>query len=43
MRIVNTDGENLNIFWTTWGIYVKKLKNHSMTAFDFLFRKMENL
>ena len=23
MKIVNTDGENLHIFWTTWGISMK--------------------
>ena len=40
MKIINIEGENLNIFWTTWGYYdifndTYIIKSHKKAGFDF--------
>ena len=39
VKIINTEGENLNIFWTTWGYYdifndTYIIKSHKKAGFD---------
>ena len=39
VKIINTEGENLNIFWTTWGYYdifndIYIIKSHKKAGFD---------
>ena len=46
MQIVNIDGENLHIFWTTWGVSMKfweKKQGFTLSLGDTFFGKPQRV